>query len=119
METIAIHVLLVEDSPTDADLFHKMFLRSGKSGDLIQVERLSQAIDACNQQTFNVVLLDLNLPDSEGLDTVAEFRAAVPDIPIVVLTMMDDEQLALDVMTRGAQDYLVKDQITVQLLARS
>jgi CheY-like chemotaxis protein len=62
METIAIHVLLVEDSPTDADLFHKMFLRSGRRGDLIQVERLSQAIAACNQQTFNVVLLDLNLP---------------------------------------------------------
>ncbi len=119
METIAIHVLLVEDSPTDADLFHKMFLRSGKRGDLIQVERLSQAIDACNQQTFNVVLLDLNLPDSERLDTLAEFRAAVPDIPVVVLTIMDDEQLALDAMTRGAQDYLVKDQITIQLLVRS
>lgn len=119
METTAIHVLLVEDSATDADLFRKMFLRSGKKGDLIQVERLSQAIATCNQQSFNVVLLDLNLPDSEGLDTVAEFRAAVPDIPVVVLTMMDDEELALQAMTRGAQDYLVKDQITVHLLLRS
>ena len=119
METTAIHVLLVEDSPTDADLFRKMFIRSGKRGDLIQVERLGQAIDACNQQTFNVVLLDLNLPDSEGLDTVTEFCAAVPDIPVVVLTMMDDEELALQAMTRGAQDYLVKDQITVHLLLRS
>lgn len=118
METV-INVLLVEDSLTDADLFRKMFVRSGKRGNLIQVERLSKAIDACNQQTFNVVLLDLNLPDSEGLDTVTEFRAAVPDIPIVVLTMMDDEELALQAMTRGAQDYLVKDQITIQLLVRS
>lgn len=108
-----------EDSSTDADLFRKMFIRSGKKGDLTRVERLSKAIDACNQQTFNVVLLDLNLPDSDGLDTVSEFRAAVPAIPVVVLTMMDDEELALQAMARGAQDYLVKDQITIQLLVRS
>lgn len=96
-----------------------MFIRSGKKGDLTRVERLSKAIDACNQQTFNVVLLDLNLPDSDGLDTVSEFRAAVPAIPVVVLTMMDDEELALQAMAKGAQDYLVKDQITIQLLVRS
>ena len=119
METNPIHVLLVEDSSTDADLFRKMFIRSGKKGDLTRVERLSKAIDACNQQTFNVVLLDLNLPDSDGLGTVSEFRAAVPAIPVVVLTMMDDEELALQAMDRGAQDYLVKDQITIQLLVRS
>lgn len=89
----------------------RCFSAQVKKGDLIHVERLSQAIDACNQQTFNVVLLDLNLPDSERLDTVAKFRAAVPDIPVVILTMMDDEELALQAMTRGAQDYLVKDQI--------
>lgn len=119
METTSIHVLLVEDSPTDADLFRKMFIRSGKKGSLINVERLSQGIDVCNQQTFNVVLLDLNLPDSDGLETVTEFRAAVPDIPVVVLTVSDDEELALQAMARGAQDYLVKDQITIQLLVRS
>lgn len=119
MEIKQIHVLLVEDSISDADLFCKMFSRSGNGGSLIHVERLSQAIDACDQQVFNVVLLDLNLPDSEGLDTLAEFRTAVPDIPVVVLTMMDDEELSLQAMTRGAQDYLIKDQITIQLLMRS
>jgi signal transduction histidine kinase len=119
MESTQISVLLVEDSASDAELFRKMFIRSGKGGNLLHVERLSEAVDACDRQTFNVVLLDLNLPDSEGLNTLAEFRATVPNIPVVVLTMMDDEKLALQAMTRGAQDYLVKDQITIQLLVRS
>lgn len=115
-----MQVLLVEDSPTDANLLRQSFLRSGKEGwELSTVERLDEAIARSQQQPFDVVLLDLRLPDSDGFDTIAEFRAAVPDIPVVVLTMMDDEDLALQAMARGAQDYLVKDQITIQLLLRS
>ncbi|MBM0743646.1 hybrid sensor histidine kinase/response regulator [Phormidium sp. CLA17] len=115
-----MHILLVEDSPTDADLLRQVFWRSGKKEwQLTHVERLSTAIAYCHENYYDVVLLDLGLPDSDGLETVAEFRSSVPIMPVVVLTMMDDEELALQVMARGAQDYLVKDQITTQLLMRS
>lgn len=115
-----MHILLVEDSPTDADLLRQVFLRSGKEQwQLTHVERLTTAIAHCDDHSYDVVLLDLGLPDSEGLETVTEFRANVLTVPVVVLTMMDDEELALQVMARGAQDYLVKDQITSQLLVRS
>ncbi len=115
-----MHVLLVEDSPTDADLLRQVFFRSGKDQwQLTHVERLTTAIAHCHEHSYDVVLLDLGLPDSDGLETVTEFRTNVLTVPVVVLTMMDDDELALQVMARGAQDYLVKDQITPQLLARS
>ncbi len=120
MDATITYVLLVEDSPSDADLLRQLFRRSGQNHwGLTHVERLSDAIAACTETAFDVVLLDLRLPDSEGLDTLAEFRTSVSDLPIVVLTMMDDEALALQVMASGAQDYLVKGQITWSLLVRS
>lgn len=126
-----IHILLVEDSPSDATLLRQILSRSGKEGwEVVHVERLFDAIDACTGAMdcvacncalthFDVVLLDLSLPDSDGLETVAEFHAAAPNIPIVVLTGSDDEELALEAVAIGAQDYLVKDQITAQLLVRA
>ena len=115
-----LRVLLVEDSPTDAQLFQHVFFRAAV-GDwtLVHAERLSEAIDYCRTQSFNVALLDLRLPDSEGLDTVSQFNQAVPHVPIIILTVFDDEELALQAMAQGAQDYLVKDQVTTQLLRRS
>ncbi|MBD2743386.1 ATP-binding protein [Coleofasciculus sp. FACHB-1120] len=115
-----IQVLLVEDSPSDANLLRQLFSRSNQEGwQLVHVERLGDAIDACSAGSWDVALLDLSLPDSDGLDTVAQFRAAAPDIPIVVLTGFDDEELALQALATGAQDYLVKNQITMQLLMRT
>lgn len=120
MNQASLHVLLVEDSPTDAQLFKHIFLRAA-TGDwqLLCVERLSEAIASCQAQFFDVALLDLGLPDSEGLDSISQFNQAVPDVPIIILTMVDDEELALQAMAQGAQDYLVKDQVTTQLLRRS
>ncbi|MGA7935666.1 MAG: hybrid sensor histidine kinase/response regulator [Kovacikia sp.] len=120
MREISVHVLLVEDSPTDANLLRQVFLHSGKAGwELTHVERLDEGIEISQKQPFDVVLLDLGLPDSDGFKTITEFRAAIPNIPIIILTMMDDEDLAVQAMAGGAQDYLVKDQITMQLLIRS
>ncbi|BAY11321.1 ATP-binding response regulator [Calothrix sp. NIES-2098] len=136
MEKTTIHILLVEDSPTDAMLLRQILSRANPGEwQMTHVERLSEAIDISRENTrktpddfqsesfrqhqFDVVLLDLYLPDSMGLDTVKEYRTAVPDIPVVVLTGLDDEDLALQAMTEGAQDYLVKDQITIQRLLRS
>lgn len=120
MNEVRKHVLLVEDSPTDAALLSQSFLRLEQSKwTLTHVEYLSSAISACFAHDIDVVLLDLRLPDSDEADTLVEFRASVPDVPVVVLTMMDDEALALQAMAGGAQDYLVKGQITLSLLTRS
>ncbi len=120
MYETATRILLVEDSPSDANLLRQMFLRSGKKGwELVQVERLSDAIDTCSHVPIDVVLLDLILPDSDRWDTLVDFQSAVPDIPIVVLTIVSDEALALQAVAQGAQDYLFKEQITPQLLVRA
>lgn len=120
MNQATLHALLVEDSLTDAHLFQHIFFLSA-TGDwhLVHVERLSEAIAMCQTQSFDVAILDLQLPDSEGLDTIAQFNQAVPNVPIIILTMVDDEELATQAMAQGAQDYLVKDQVTMQLLRRS
>ncbi|MCC5640309.1 response regulator [Nostoc sp. CHAB 5844] len=135
MRKMMIHVLLVEDSPSDAKLLHQIFVHAYQEVQMKHVERLSDAIDlslvgnqltgddsnneTLKQDKFDVVLLDLGLPDSVGLDTLKEYRAAVPDIPVVVLTGVDDEELAMQALAEGAQDYLVKDQITIQRLVRA
>ncbi len=136
MEKLTIHILLVEDSASDAHLLRRIFLHADQEQwQMLHVERLSEAIYASRensastldnsqivsqrQRRFDLVLLDLSLPDSIGLDTLKEFRAAVPDIPVVVLTGLDDEDLALQALAEGAQDYLVKDQMTIQRLVRA
>ncbi|MEH1765437.1 hybrid sensor histidine kinase/response regulator [Nostoc sp.] len=136
MEKFTIHILLVEDSASDAHLLRRIFLHADQEQwQMLHVERLSEAIDASRensastldnsqivsrrQRRFDLVLLDLSLPDSIGLDTLKEFRAAIPDIPVVVLTGLDDEDLAMQALAEGAQDYLVKDQITIQRLVRA
>ncbi len=121
-----ITILLVEDSPTDADLIRHIFLRAGqKDWQVIHVEQLYQAIKICSedfaqeQRKFDVVLLDLQLPDSTGLTTVQNFRQAVPNIPVVVLTGLNNEQIGLQAMGEGTQDYLVKDEINITNLVRT
>lgn len=123
-----IQVLLVEDNLADAQLLQRGFARLPASGwQITPVETLEEAIAACqdppdtgsDEPAYQLVLLDLGLPDSQGLETLRQFRAAVPDLCIVVLTGLDDEDLALQSVTEGAQDYLVKDQVTVPRLSHT
>jgi CheY-like chemotaxis protein len=94
-----LQVLLVEDSPTDAQLFQHVFSRAATaSWQLVHVERLSEAIAAVQSQAFDLALLDLGLPDSDGLDTIFQFNQAAPDIPIIILTVFDDEEFAIQAM---------------------
>ncbi|HEY9724837.1 MAG TPA: ATP-binding protein [Chroococcales cyanobacterium] len=86
---------------------------------LTHVPRLDVGIQYLSCDRFDVVLLDLSLPDSFGLDTLRTLQAFAPDIPVVVLTGADDRELSLQAMATGAQDYLVKDRISAQLLERS
>jgi PAS domain S-box-containing protein len=110
-------ILLVEDNPADADFLEESL--EDVTWQVTHVERLREAVHCLGKSSIDVVLLDLSLPDSQGLDTLTPIRAIAPDTPIVVLTGTDDTQLAVQAVSKGAQDYLVKGQITPQLLTRS
>jgi two-component system, cell cycle response regulator len=120
MEREQISILLVEDNPGDARLIREA-LREVQSHELIlqHVSRLSDALQCLADDNYGVVLLDLSLPDAHGLDTVRQAHSAAPDIPIVVLTGLNDEVLAVKSVQAGAQDYLVKGQIDGNLLVRA
>ena len=115
-----IKILLVEDNPADADLLAELLEVSvGVEWELVSVEFLREAIAHLGKQPFDVVLLDLSLPDSRGLETLTRLLEVAPDTAMVVMTGLDDEDLALDSVRLGAQDYIVKGQITAQLLVRT
>jgi sigma-B regulation protein RsbU (phosphoserine phosphatase) len=115
-----IRVLLVEDNPGDALLIREMLSESkDPSFELTRVERLDAARDAIEQHPFALVLLDLSLPDSQGLDTFRGLRKTGPRLPVVVLTGLDDEGQGIQAIREGAQDYLLKDRITDRELAHS
>jgi PAS domain S-box-containing protein len=114
-----IKVLLVEDNPGDVRLLQE-FLWDVTTAqfELMPVERLDRTLELLNQESFDVILLDLSLPDSQGLETFISLHRQAPAIPIIVLTGLDDENLALRAMQEGAQDYLVKGQVSGDLLVR-
>lgn len=113
-------VLVVEDNPGDARLVELYLLEDG--GALFRVlkaDRLTLALETLADQDVDVVLLDLSLPDSFGMDTLDRLRAAHPLVPVVVLTGTNDEALALQALRQGAQDYLVKGQGDGNLMRRA
>ncbi|WOD38389.1 response regulator [Nodosilinea sp. E11] len=115
-----IHVLLIEDNPGDRRLLQEL-LRDVASVS-IQLEHancLSEGVQCLQQQPFDIVLLDLFLPDSQGFATFTQLHQQERNTPIVVTTGLNDETLALRAVQAGAQDYLVKGQITGELLVRS
>ncbi|MEW6245990.1 MAG: response regulator [Nitrospirota bacterium] len=115
-----MRVLLIEDNEDDAYLI-KESLSEGKGGDyaLEWTDRLRRGLKKLTEGHFDVVLLDLSLPDSQGLDTFDQARALAQDIPLVVITGLDDEGLAVQAMRKGAQDYLVKGQLGGDVLVRA
>lgn len=116
----AIRVLLVEDNPGDARLV-RVALSDAPGGEfrLTHVDRLSDAAAVLGAGAFEAVLLDLSLPDSQGLETLHAIRDAAPDIPVVVLSGLHDEYLALEAVKAGAQDYLVKGQGDGHVMVRA
>jgi PAS domain S-box-containing protein len=120
MNLDGIRVLLVEDNPGDARLFNELVRDTGAGQwKLVQVDRLSAALERLRHETFDVMLLDLSLPDADGLDTLIRAHTEAPKVPIVVLTGHDDEALAVRAVRAGAQDYLVKGRMDGDLLVRS
>lgn len=116
-----MNVLLVEDNPGDVRLIQEML--AGVSSVPIHLEcadRVSAAIDhLVEEEGIDIVVLDLSLPDSRGLDTFCRIYAKAPHIPMVVLSGHHDEALAIQALQEGAQDYLVKGHVDGDLLVRS
>jgi len=113
-------VLLIEDNPGDARLIREMLAEEeGVPFVLTHADRLSRGIEVLAQKATDLVLLDLSLPDSHGLDTFSKVYAHSPKVPIIVLSGNDDRQLALYAVKSGAQDYLVKGKIDRELLMKA
>jgi diguanylate cyclase (GGDEF)-like protein/PAS domain S-box-containing protein len=113
-------LLLVEDNPGDARLLREMLSEGGAhKTQITQAESMSEAERHLAQASFDMVLLDLGLPDAHGLEAVRRARAVAPRIPLVVLTGLDDESLATQALQEGAQDYLIKGQIETRGLLRA
>lgn len=118
-------VLLIEDNPGDARLIRIMLADESTARpvasdfDLQWVQQLASGLECLAAGGIDVVLLDLSLPDSQGWDTFARVHAQAPQIPIVMLTSLDDEDMAVRAMREGAQGYLVKGQVNGLLLTRA
>jgi signal transduction histidine kinase len=116
----SIRVLLIEDNPGDVRLIQELLAEEkGGSFRLESVDRLSAGVESLSGGNIDVVLLDLGLPDSQGFDTFIKVHDSVPQIPIVILSGLTDEELASRAVREGAQDYLVKGYVGSNLLGRS
>lgn len=120
MTTDVIRILLVEDSTADARLIEELLADVPTAQFTInRASNLKEALLRLADGGIDVVLLDLSLPDVQGLDTFIEARIQVPNVPLVVLSGLDDETLAMKAVQAGAQDYLVKGHVDGHLLVRS
>jgi two-component system sensor histidine kinase UhpB len=113
-------LLLIEDNPADASLI-RVILRKAPAGafQIQHAARLAAALECLRQEPFDLVLLDLGLPDSQGMETLTRVQAAGAKLPIVALTGLDDPAFAVEVVRAGAQDYLVKGKFDSDLLVRT
>ena len=114
-----LRVLLVEDNPDDVHLITEMLRSDTSSFEVEKAERLSQALKLLDSASFDIVLLDLYLPDVQGMATVTKALDLGLTVPVVVITGNDSEDLALEAVRAGAQDYLVKDDLDGRTLART
>ena len=113
-------VLLVEDNYGDVRLLRELLSDvTSTQFRLLHVQQLDEALKCLEQESFDVILLDLVLPDSQGIETFVKMHRQASAIPIIVFTGFDDETLAIRAMQEGAQDYLVKGQVNGDLLTRS
>lgn len=121
----SINILLVEDNPADARLVQETLLETAGGQPsrsrfrLTVADCLSAGQDLLTQGNVDVILLDLSLPDSDGLDTLLNISAQAPTLPIIVMTGLDDESVTMGALQAGAQDYLIKGELDSNLLVRA
>ncbi len=113
-------ILLLEDNPGDArlicELFHDL---QGRSFDVVTAETFQQALVCLQERHVDLALVDLSLPDSHGLETFRKLAEDYPSLPQVLLTGLDDQEIAFQAVREGAQDYLLKGQVDEHVLVRA
>ena len=119
MQNTVLKIMLIEDSAEDAQLVREMLDDRGDNFVLKRSDRLSSGLRLLEEESFDVVLLDLGLPDSAGIDALTNIRNQAPALPIIVLTGLSDETLAVKAISLGAQDYLVKGNFGADSLYRT
>jgi len=120
MKNSRIEVLLIEEDLAEADLMREMLAEERRWEFSVEHARhLTKGLDLLRSRSFDVVLVDLWLPDSQGLETVVALRNQEKEAPVIVLTPFENEELALKTLEMGVQDYLFKSEITTSMLKRS
>ena len=119
MSLIASKVLLIEDHPELAQLIGTMLRRATPAFEHLSLGRLEQGLARLRTGDIAAVILDLGLPDSNGLDSLRRLRREFPELPVVVLTGLEDENAALQSLREGAQDYLLKNEISANVVIRA
>ena len=115
-----IRILIIEDDDGHAALICRLLSKAGGLYfETERADRMSSGADFLAKENFDVVLSDLGLPDSHGIETVAKIHTSHPDMPVIVLTALDDEDTATHAVQSGAQDYLIKGDIDTDRLVRS
>lgn len=123
MDNQSVHILLIEDNDGDVRLI-RTYLENSSAQEatnyhITHKDYLSEALQALNEQKFDIILVDLTLPDSSGFDTFLSLYQSFYGYPIIVLTGMSDEQLGYSAVKEGAQDFLTKDDLNRPLLRRA
>jgi two-component system sensor histidine kinase/response regulator len=120
MNSEALRILLIEDNPGDVRLIREMLAEARNTHfNLEYADRLSLGLERLAAGEVDLLLLDLSLPDSQGVDTIVKAHTLAAEVPIILLTGFDNEALAMEAMQRGAQDCLVKDTMDNHTLSRS
>jgi len=120
-----VHILLIEDNPGDALLIKQMLTAKtlhSRNPFLFEITHavcLQDGLNLLSTQPFDLVFIDLSLPDSHGLATVTKICMAAPQLPVIVLSGDTDEELAIAAVQAGAQDYLLKDQVDSHTITRA
>jgi signal transduction histidine kinase/DNA-binding response OmpR family regulator/HPt (histidine-containing phosphotransfer) domain-containing protein len=114
-----LHILLVEDNSAEAFLLRESISQVRHPPEVVHVEELEKALDCIGRRKIDAILLDLDLPDSDGLATLERVNAVAGHLPIIILTGCEDEGVAIDAVRKGAQDYLLKGRTTAQHLVQT
>jgi two-component system cell cycle response regulator len=111
-----IRVLLIEDNPDDVEVVKRSLRSDRQSYSIKTVDRVAASLPTLDEKKADLILLDLGLPDSTGLESFDRLRAQAPDVPVIILTGENDLETARDAVRKGAQDYLIKGQLEGNLL---
>lgn len=118
--TNSINLLLIEDNPADIFLIKKMLLDTTLSiNKIYEADRFEKVSDLLKEDTIHLIILDLSLPDSSGLESLFSIRELTNQIPVIILTGLNDTNIALEAIKAGAQDYLVKGEFNKSLLQKT